>query len=83
MSGEMISVSLSRPAANAAPTAAPSTTAGLSATGTPAPEAAANSVAAASRAPTLVPTSAAGTSPKYDSAEYRPPMSAGLMNTRR
>ena len=77
------SVSLSRPASAQAPIARPSATAGL-VNDEPSGSAAAT---IATLQPTIAssscPISAAGTSPKNETAEYRPPMSDGLMKTSR
>ena len=76
-------VSLSRPALAASPIIAPSVAPGLCAAGIVRSDAVCISSARSSTSWSGAPISAAGTRPKYESAEYRPPMSSGLTNTAR
>ena len=65
------------------PIIAPSVAPGLCAAGIVRSDAVCISSARSSTSWSGAPMSAAGTRPKYESAEYRPPMSSGLTNTAR
>ena len=74
MSGDATIVSLSTPRLAATPRIVPSTRPGLPAAGTVGAHALSISAAWSSNRSTSSPMTAAGTRPKFDSAEYRPPM---------
>ncbi len=81
--GSTSRVSLSRPARTAPARMPASSRPGWSSSGTQSAQADSIHPARRRSSATSAPARAAGTSPKCDSAEYRPPMSARLANTRR
>jgi len=74
MPGDGMSVTLSRPFLARTPRMAPRTTPGLSLGGTPAAHLCTISSARSRNRRTSRPITAAGTMPKFERAEYRPPM---------
>ena len=77
----MTNVTLSRPAAAAAASVNPSNAPEFSRTGAPASHAARIAPALAASRSTSSPIAAAGSSPKFESAENRPPMDGMPWNT--